>query len=238
MKNDIQENKEAIKTAVKKAIVKKEVKVDNIYLSLSKSQSEFGEILKSKKVTVKTKTGSYVYSYATLDDILKATKDVLLQNNIICYFTETVNLDNSDSMITCVLRHLITNETIESSSMLDKFLAGSSNMIQQKGSVDTYLRRYLLSKMLNIILEDDTDGNANNNNNEGFEIEDKTPITEGQITTLRKLVNDKDYPFSQQQFLGKNNVKTIEEMTKVIATEKIGSLIQYLTEKRKGIQRV
>jgi hypothetical protein len=228
MKNDIQENKEAIKTAVKKAIVKKEVKVDNIYLSLSKSQSEFGEILKSKKVTVKTKTGSYVYSYATLDDILKATKDVLLQNNIICYFTETVNLDNSDSMITCVLRHLITNETIESSSMLDKFLAGSSNMIQQKGSVDTYLRRYLLSKMLNIILEDDTDGNANNNNNEGFEIEDKTPISSGQCKFLRDLINKDKYPLNEQQFLERNKFESIESMTMVQAKEKITMLKDFL----------
>lgn len=122
-----------------------------IYAALAAAQLEFGTVVRNRKVTVKTKTGSsYAYYYATLDTINAACLPALNKHGI-CVIQPHLIQDNR-VVVTTRLCHS-SGEYIESSVSWS-----GQESLQELGSVMTYLRRYSLSGLLGIAAQTDEDG--------------------------------------------------------------------------------
>jgi len=124
-------------------------------LALSKAQSQFPPIPRSREVTVQTKTGgSYKFKYATLDTILESVRKPLSDNGLaIC------QLIDDGALVTLLLHE--SGATLEGRVLLPN---SPGDTVQQLGSAITYLRRYALQAALGIAAEEDDDGNASSGN--------------------------------------------------------------------------
>lgn len=128
--------------------------------ALCKATLEFEPIIKDENAKVKTKSGSeYGYSYASLDMIILATRKALANNGLnITHYTE--ERDGKTWLIT-ELRHSSGCLPDRTESMIDKFTADSyMSVIQNFGSIITYLKRYHIAMLLNIAIDEDDDGKA------------------------------------------------------------------------------
>lgn len=101
------------------------------------------------------------YRYATLDDTLLGIKPFLQKYKLII----TQTMDNSN--LTTKLIHVPSDEVICSTLPL-----GNPSTSQELGSRITYLRRYQITALLGLVLEEDADGVQN--------APDKTPIVPAQ----------------------------------------------------------
>jgi ERF superfamily len=116
-------------------------------LALSKAQSKYKPLNKSKEAKIKTRTGGeYSYFYADLADLLEATRGALMENEL------AISQPIKGDILHTYLIHS-SGEFIDSYMPLPK---GLSN--QELGSALTYLRRYSLSSILGIAGEEDDDG--------------------------------------------------------------------------------
>jgi hypothetical protein len=127
--------------------------------ALCKAILEFGPIVKDSKAKVKTKAGSeYTYDYVSLDAIINATKDGLSNNglNIIHYIKYK---KDGTAWLISELRHISGCEPDRTKAPIDKFTGDSyMSIIQNFGSIITYLKRYGISMLLNIAIDEDDDG--------------------------------------------------------------------------------
>lgn len=115
--------------------------------ALVAAQSEFPSIPKNAK--------GYGYKYATLDDILTIVKPILHKNGL----AVTQLLENQG--ITTMLLHT-SGEYISSWSPLPPLAEGKNmNAAQAAGAAITYMRRYAVSALLNLSVDEDTDGTVN-----------------------------------------------------------------------------
>ena len=134
---------------------------DELIKALTKATLEFDAIIKDGDAQVITKAGGkYGYGYATLDNIIRATKKGLADNglNIRHY-----NLLKEDGKLWLVseLRHESGCESDKTESPIDKFtVEGYMSAIQSFGSVITYLKRYHMGELLNLAIDEDDDGKS------------------------------------------------------------------------------
>jgi hypothetical protein len=128
--------------------------------ALCKATLEFDPIVKDENAKVKTKSGSeYGYSYASLDMIILATRKALASNGLnITHYTE--EREGKTWLIT-ELRHSSGCLPDKTESCIDKFTADSyMSVIQNFGSIITYLKRYHIAMLLNVAIDEDDDGKA------------------------------------------------------------------------------
>ena len=118
--------------------------------ALSKAQSAFQPILKNREAKIPTKSGgSYSYSYADLASIIAATQKPLSENGL------ATTSAPSNGGVTLVMRLLHSSgEWIEGEYPLP---SGAGVDDKVRAAAITYGRRYLLSSLLGIATEDDTD---------------------------------------------------------------------------------
>ncbi len=120
--------------------------------ALTKAQSEFKPIVKSHQAKVKMKQGGeYSYTYANLADTLASVLPVLNDNGIVL-IQPIVTSDARVEVQTVLLGH---GDRIESSMPLDVGRLSA----QEIGSLISYYRRYLLTSLLGLAVDDD-DGKA------------------------------------------------------------------------------
>jgi hypothetical protein len=89
--------------------------------------------------------------YASLSNILKSVKEPLIQSGLV--FSQ---LPNGENGLTTILIHTESGEFIQA----DYTMQPTKNDPQGKGSAITYQRRYALSAVLGLDIDDDDDGNA------------------------------------------------------------------------------
>lgn len=89
--------------------------------------------------------------YASLSNILKSVKEPLIESGLV--FSQ---FPNGESGLTTILIHTESGEFIQA----DYTMNPSKNDPQGKGSAITYQRRYALSAILGLDIDDDDDGNA------------------------------------------------------------------------------
>lgn len=112
--------------------------------ALVAAQSEFPSIPKNAK--------GYGYKYATLDDILTIVKPILHKNGL-----AITQLLEQDGIRTMLLHD--SGEYIESWAQLPPLSQGKNmNAAQAAGAAITYMRRYGISALLNLSVDEDTDG--------------------------------------------------------------------------------
>ena len=114
--------------------------------ALVAAQSEFPSIAKNAQ--------GYGYKYATLDDILTCVKPILQKNGL-----AIAQLLENDGIRTMLLHK--SGEVIESWAQLPPLAEGKNmNAAQATGAAITYMRRYALSAILGLSVDEDTDGTA------------------------------------------------------------------------------
>jgi len=120
---------------------------DNLFSALVKAQLEFAPIVKDKI------NPHYKSKYADLGSIMDAIRIPLLKNNLV--ITSFFNYEEESTYLVTVLTHATSGESIEIDYKVN--LSGNE---QAKGSVQTYARRYSICALLNLVADDDDDGNA------------------------------------------------------------------------------
>lgn len=140
------------KIVTKKPKVQKETvtieKSNTIYDALFAFQGE--KIVIPRNGTGKSSSGK-TYKYATLDDVINMTRDVLQKHRLM--YTQTIFQDDKgDTFLKTTLINPGASGVIETSIPL-----GKPNSAQDMGSRITYMRRYALVPMLGLSIEEDTD---------------------------------------------------------------------------------
>lgn len=121
--------------------------------ALAKAAPDFGEVTRNKQVQVRTQQGAYSFKYATLDSIIAATFPALHANGLVVFQIPVMAPGNRLVLVTR-LQHE-SGEFIEAGLPLQ----GGADP-KALGSDITYKRRYGLSALLGIPVEDDDDAGA------------------------------------------------------------------------------
>lgn len=187
---------------------------------LAAAQAEFLAVKKSRTANVTTRTGpSYSYRYASLDDILAATRPALAKHGIA--LTQDVTNEPGAVHLTTVLRR----GTAE--LRFGPFTLPADGGAQAIGSALTYARRYQLAAALAIAAEEDDDG-ATASPTEDIRAEQKaaTKASETQMKRLHALAAAKGVTHEQMRdWAGRHlGIETLTELTKVGAVEMEKSL--------------
>jgi hypothetical protein len=135
--------------------------------ALSKAQSEYEDLKKSKTAKVKTKDGGeYSYSYSDLADVLRVLRKPFAAHGLA--LVQGCNNASRDQSVTITTRILhASGEWIED----DLILPVADPKPQTLGSAITYGRRYHAGSMAGLASEEDEDGqiaqNASNEQGKG-----------------------------------------------------------------------
>jgi hypothetical protein len=121
---------------------------DNIYKALAKARKTFKPLKQSGK--------AQFGKFHTLKDIMDAVGKSLEDNNLLVAFQlnhKTENVTIPVDTLTCRLTHINTNTSITSIVKLDNNNKGP----QGTGGAITYMRRYTLQALLNLMPDDSTE---------------------------------------------------------------------------------
>lgn len=121
-----------------------EKKTDNIYAALSRFQEQCPAINKGAQ--------GYGYKYADLPTIMQIIDPILRKNGLV------LSQPMDGRSVVTVLTHIKTEQKIHSSIEIpDGVVLKGMNQFQSDGSAITYYRRYGLSALLSIVVDDDAD---------------------------------------------------------------------------------
>ena len=131
--------------------------MENIYAALAAAQAKIGGVITAdEKANFGTKNGGNMsYQYASLSKILSVVVPALT-SNCISLVQMPISNERGFALVTKLLHS--SGEAIVSEIDLPISAAGASNP-QNFGSVLSYMRRYVITAMLGIAIEDD-DGAA------------------------------------------------------------------------------
>lgn len=131
--------------------LRRSVDVGQIALALAKAQGEFKEIKKNQEATIKTTKGyTYAFRYADLQAIKDGTQEALTKNEL-----AVTHLPNGQTLHSMLIH--------SSGEYFEAILPITYNGdIKATGSALTYFKRYNISALLNISVDDDDDGSAHN----------------------------------------------------------------------------
>lgn len=129
------------------------ISTKNLYAALLKAQAEFPTIPKDASNSYfKSKDGK-PSRYATLDSIRKTIQPTLVKYGLV--LIQPTVLFGDDWVLETKLIHATSGEWITTGMPINLNQAP-----QQTGSHMTYLRRYSICSLLNIVADEDDDGNA------------------------------------------------------------------------------
>jgi len=126
--------------------------INELATALTKAQSAFGNVPKTKTARIPTKAGGeYSYNYSDLADILDMVRKPLAENGL--SITQMPTSDNGVCAVYTQLSH-------SSGQWLGDTIRYpvSAGDIKLLGTAITYLRRYALAAMLGLASDDDDDG--------------------------------------------------------------------------------
>lgn len=122
----------------------------NIYAKVAQFTSKFQGIEKTRENTF-TKS-----KYANLDDVINASKDLLVEVGL--GVTQLVKVDGDNQILRTILFNVETPDELLESNINLKTLTDKGGA-HGFGSALTYARRYALCSMLGIVESTDDDGN-------------------------------------------------------------------------------
>ena len=121
-----------------------EKKTDNIYAALSRFQEECPAINKGAQ--------GYGYKYADLPTIMQIIDPILRKHGLV------LSQPMDGRSVVTVLTHIETEQKIHSSIEIPEgVMLKGMNQFQSDGSAITYYRRYGLSSLLSIVVDEDAD---------------------------------------------------------------------------------
>lgn len=125
--------------------------IKELTAALAKAQGQFPAVPKTGRNTFLNS------SYVTLDDIIAAIRGPLSQNGIA--WTQPLTGNGGEFMLETLLLHE-SGEWMSCSAPIHTHTAKGLNALQLFGVALTYMRRYMLTAMLGINAEEDTDGDG------------------------------------------------------------------------------
>ena len=173
--------------------------------ALIKARSEFPTIKKDAQGQL----GNRKYSYATLDAVIDATFPTLARYRL-C-IVNTMEFDGTNRVLVCTLYHE-SGYSIQSRYTLPPCMDS-----RELGSAITYGRRYLLTALLNLNLEEDLDGATHRTETAKF-------------TPKRRSDNSSQLPQKQPEYTKQDWIKAIDAILthKKIPTETARSVLKDL----------
>ena len=150
--------------------------------AIAEFQAECPSIRKSKKATIRTRSGiSYSYTYASLDDIAQTIRPLLHKHGLSYTWDSTV--EGGVMTVTCILRH------VEGHSVTATFTAPTDTKAdmsgaQRHGAALTYARRQSLVQVLGLTSADD------DNDAPGAPDVDTEVISAEQVADIESLIQE------------------------------------------------
>jgi hypothetical protein len=168
----------------------------NLAAALIAAQQQFGEITKSKRVQVATKTGgNYSYQYADLGSVLDAVMPALHDNGL----TIVQAMNVGEGGVPGIVTKLLHADSDQSETSFTPIYWADRNDTQKYGGAITYCRRYAIMALLCLNAEDDDGHKArqprqipDNVNPVSGEIEEEIPVPSGAEVEKKKtnLIRD------------------------------------------------
>ncbi len=121
--------------------------------ALALAASRFGPIGKDRTVRVQSAKGSYSFKYATLGEIVDATRPALAEHGLVC--VQMLAMQGQRTVLVTRLIHE-SGEWLEGAAPVQP----EGNGPQALGSAVTYMRRYAMTALLGVVADEDDDGNA------------------------------------------------------------------------------
>jgi len=190
-----------------------------LYAGLAQFQSQCPAITKDSKTEVLTKKGGkYSYKYGSLPHVLEQIKPHMAAAGL--GFTQPIEmLANGGEAIRTILFHVVDEETIESQIELPDFKFDQMNVMQSKGSIITYLRRYAIMSILGIVAEEDD----NDAQGDGKKTTKPKPVAKSQTPAPAKPQEPKK-PWLNPEVDGKPNPKWNKALKYLADGGKIGDI--------------
>ena len=163
-------------------------KLGELAAALAKARAQFQPIPKNQTVKVTMKSGgTYSFKFADLGCILGATTDALAANGLAVI---QLPVDMEASFVETILAHesgcaIISRQSLPAYLQITSAFDLNAAM-QSRGSAISFLRRYAISSVLNIAIQDDDDGNIATGNE--YQQQDKK--TPGKPTRPKSKAND------------------------------------------------
>lgn len=127
--------------------------VDQLTAAVVAAQAKFPVIAKSHTARVPTKSGGeYSYRYADLEDVVTATRPVLVENGL--SVRQYVDFDGTCDLLVTRLAH-VSGQWEDATMRLS-----DCPTPQAQGSAITYAKRYAYCAALNIVADEDDDANS------------------------------------------------------------------------------
>lgn len=134
--------------------------IDQLATALAAAQRQFRPILRERTVRVISRSGAqYTFSYAPLETVIAAVREALTDNGLA--MTQSISEDGS-TMLTTLL-----HASGQSWTTRFPIVRGEATGPQAWGSAVKYARRYAAEMTLNVVSEDDDDGNVAESNQLG-----------------------------------------------------------------------
>lgn len=117
----------------------------NVWEALAKFQSECPAIAQ--------KTANHRYKYADLKTIMEVIQPILHKNDLV--MIQPMRIDRT--LETVVMHHPSETSVCSHTDIPADVILAGMNQYQSDGAAITYYRRYILSSLLGIVTEEDTD---------------------------------------------------------------------------------
>ena len=127
--------------------------IDALAAALAKAQASFPIIKKESKAEIRSARGNYEYHYASLSAVLEAIRGPLGANGIT--YTQPIEQTDSSTFVLTLLLHS------SGQWLCSRFKVPTTDLIgpQAIGSYIAYARRYAITSLTGVAIEDD-DGKA------------------------------------------------------------------------------
>jgi len=194
---------------------------NQLALALSRAQSEFPLIGRSKTVSVRTKAGgTYTFAYAPLEAILAATKPVLAKHGL------SVQQDSDESgAVWTIIRHA----SGDALRLAPVKIAPTESTPQAVGSALTYARRYSYCLALNLAADDDDDAGAAAGN-------ETTTVKQTPINPVKNALEGEVLPPEEVESL-KNLAAELVQIIEIDGNEK-GGFLHLQEQKLDNVQKL
>lgn len=199
-----------------------------LYAAILAVQGEAPTLPKDKTATVPTKKGGeYSYSYTALDTIVEKIEPLLHKNGLVWLAKPSWRADLGPSL-KYKLAHAPTGE-VEADEM--PLMLAEDADAQALGSAITYMRRYALVSVLNLVADTDDDG-ALAKASGGARNGSSRPASEKQLALVKKLLKEKRVPAAGIRVLlvdaGVANTENVVEAVDGLSGHHASSIIDRL----------
>lgn len=149
--------------------------------AISAAKSEIPVIIKNREVDFTSPKGRTHYRHEDMAGIARVVDPILSKHGLSYRYRTNVG-DGGLVTVTCIISHR-DGHSEENSLSAGRDETGNKNNIQGVGSTITYLQRYTLKAAL---------GLAASSDNDGASPKETGPISEAQLSTLRKAMEVKE----------------------------------------------